>query len=98
MTDVSINDLSRIELHTLQRQSINKLQAMEIPASHGLLKSGDCVCVCVCVCVFVYGRRFSYVVVFPIAHAYIGSRNMLQRLSFNTLKQRKVNVPDRAGE
>ena len=27
-----------------------------------------------------------------------GSRNMLQRLSFNTLKQRKVNVGEKLGE
>jgi hypothetical protein len=29
---------------------------------------------------------------------YTGSRNMLQRLSFNTLKQRKVNVVDKQGK
>ena len=43
LTDVSVNDLSKVEIQTLQRQSIPKLQAMEIPASHGLLKTGVCV-------------------------------------------------------
>ena len=40
LTDVSVNDLSKVEIQTLQRLSIPKLPAMEIPASHGLLKSG----------------------------------------------------------
>lgn len=43
LTDVSVNDLSKVEIQTLQRLSIPKLQAMEIPASHGLLKSGVCI-------------------------------------------------------
>ena len=51
-------------------------------------KESLCVCVCVCVCV----RACACVC------SYIGSRNVFQRLSFNTFKQRKVNGGEKLGE
>lgn len=38
--DVSINELSKVEIQALQRLAITTLQGMDIPVSHGLLKGG----------------------------------------------------------
>ena len=38
--DVSVNELSKVEIQAMQRLAINQLQTMEIPVSHGLLRGG----------------------------------------------------------
>ena len=38
MQDVSINDLSPLEIEYLQREAVTRLQAMDIAVSHGILK------------------------------------------------------------
>ena len=39
--DVSVNELSKVEVQALQRLAITILQSMDIPVSHGLLKGAD---------------------------------------------------------
>lgn len=38
LSDLEVAELSRVELHVLQRIAITQLQAMDIPVSHGMLK------------------------------------------------------------
>lgn len=38
LQDVEVTELSRVELQVMQRIAITKLQDMDIPVSHGMLK------------------------------------------------------------
>lgn len=48
LPDVSVNELSKVEMQALQRLAITTLQGMDIPVSHGLLR-GACLLIVMCV-------------------------------------------------